>query len=50
MLQVTIIKRGIISPTHLTSLMTVIMFGPFGPNILSFVWISTLKLFYLEAY
>ena len=26
------------------------MFGPFGPNILSFVWISTLLLFYVEGY
>ena len=28
----------------------VIMVGPFRPNILSFVWISTLLLFYVEAY
>ena len=26
------------------------MFGPFGPNILIFVWISTLLLFYVRAY
>ena len=26
------------------------MFGPLGPNILSFVWISTLLLFYVEGY
>ena len=26
------------------------MFGPFGPNILRFVWISTLLLFYVRAY
>ena len=26
------------------------MFGPFGPNILSFVWISTLLSFYVEGY
>ena len=26
------------------------MFGPSGPNILSFVWISTLLLFYVESY
>ena len=26
------------------------MFGPFGPNIVSFVWISTLLLFYVEGY
>ena len=29
---------------------SVIMFGPFGPNILGFVWISTLLLFYVRAY
>ena len=27
-----------------------IIFGPFGPNILSFEWISTLLLFYAEGY
>ena len=26
------------------------MFGPFGPNILIFAWISTLLLFYVRAY
>ena len=26
------------------------MFGPFGPNILIFVWISTIVLFYVEGY
>ena len=26
------------------------MFGPFGPNILSSVWILTLLLFYVEGY
>ena len=26
------------------------MFGTFGPNILGFVWISTLLLFYVEGF
>ena len=28
----------------------IIMFGPFGPNILNFVWISTFLLIYVEGY
>ena len=28
----------------------IVMFAPFGPNILIFVWISTFLLFYVEAH
>ena len=32
------------------SIVVIIMFGPFGPNMVIFVWIWTLLLFYVEAY
>ena len=39
------VKLAVFSCTRI-----IIMFGPFGPNMLSFVWISTLLLFYVPEF